>query len=247
MRIIKIFIFILASILLYSCESDLNYYSDTSTDKGTSGSLARFAIAGNYLYTVELEQLKIFDISNEQTPQFIKQIYPGFGIETIFVSGDYLFLGSREGVYIYDITNHELPKKLSLYSHIYSCDPVVVSGNYAYATLNSSGPCSRGSDQLDIIDISDKSNPVNVYTIEMESPKGLGISGDLLFVCDNGIKVYDISDPEVPQFIRKENLSAFDVIPIDNLLIVVAESGLYEYEFNNNGELNLISTLHSKN
>ena len=159
----------------------------------------------------------------------------------------YLFLGSRWGVYIYDITNHESPKQVSLYTHIYSCDPVVVSGDYAYATLNSSGRCGRGLNQLDIIDISDKSNPFNVYTIEMESPKGLGISGDLLFVCDNGIKVYDISDPEVPQFIRKENLSAFDVIPIDNLLIVVAQSGLYEYEFNNNGELNLISTLHSKN
>ena len=243
----NILIFLIALILLNSCESDLNYYSDTSDDKGTSGSLARFAIAGNYLYTVESEQLKIFDISNEQKPVFITQIWPGFGIETIFVKGDYLFLGSRTGVYIYDITNHESPKKLSLYSHVYSCDPVVVSGDYAYATLNSSGRCGRGLNQLDIIDISDKSNPFNVYTIEMESPKGLGISGDLLFVCDNGIKVYDISDPEVPQFIRKENLSAFDVIPIDNLLIVVAQSGLYEYEFNNNGELNLISTLHSKN
>ena len=247
MKVIKIFIFILASVLIYSCDSDSSYNSDSSSDQGTSGSLARFAIAGNYLYTVELEQLKIFDISNEQKPVFITQIWPGFGIETIFVKGDYLFLGSRWGVYIYDITNHESPKQLSLYSHVYSCDPVVVSGDYAYATLNSSGPCGRGLNQLDIIDISDKSNPFKVYTIEMESPKGLGISGDLLFVCDNGIKVYDISDPEIPQFIRKENLSAFDVIPIDNLLIVVAESGLYEYEFNNNGELNLISTLHSKN
>lgn len=247
MRINKILIFILASILLYSCDADSNFSSDTSSDQGTSGSLARFAIANNYLYTVELEQLKIFDISNEQKPAFITQIYPGFGIETIFVKGDYLFLGSKWGVYIYDISTPTLPKQLSLYSHVYSCDPVIVSGNYAYSTLNSSGPCGRGLNQLDVIDISDKSHPDKVYTIEMESPKGLGVSGDLLFVCDNGIKVFDISDPETPQFISKENINAFDVITIDNLLIVVSESGLYEYEFNSNGELNLKSTLYSKN
>ena len=134
----------------------------------------------------QLEELKIFDISEEQTPDFITQIYPGFGIETIFVKENYLFLGSRWGVYIYDITSKESPVEVSFYSHVYSCDPVVVSGDYAYSTLNSTGPCSRGSDQLDVIDISNINSPTNVFTIEMDSPKGLGISGNLLFVCDNG-------------------------------------------------------------
>lgn len=233
--------------IVYSCEYDSGYSSDSSNDTGTSGSLARFAIAGDYLYTVELEQLKIFDISNEQSPEFLKQINPGFGIETIFVNGDYLFLGSRWGVYIYDISNRKSPYQVSYYTHVYSCDPVVVSGNYAYSTLNSSGPCGRGSDQLDVIDISNISNPMNVYTIDMESPKGLGVSGDLLFVCDNGIKIYDLTNPAQPLFIRTQNVDAFDVIPIDDLLIVVAGSGLYIYEIDTNNQLNLLSTLYSKN
>ena len=150
---------------LTGCDSDFNYSSDSSSDQGTSGSLARFAIAGDYLYTVELEQLKIFNIADEKSPVFVKQINPGFGIETIFSKENYLFLGSRWGVYIYDISNPQSPQQVSLYSHIYSCDPVVVSGNYAFSTLNSSGPCGRGFDQLDIIDISNISNPVNVKTI----------------------------------------------------------------------------------
>lgn len=231
--------------VIYSCEYDSGYSSDSSSDIGTSGSLARFAIAGNYLYTVELEHLKIFDITNEKSPEFIKQITPGFGIETIFSKDDYLFLGSRWGVYIYDISSRENPVEVSIYSHMYSCDPVVVSGNYAYSTLNSSGPCGRGLNQLEVIDISNISNPVNVYTIEMDSPKGLGISGNLLFVCSNGIQVYSLLNPARPNYLRTESVSANDVIPIDDLLIVTASTGLYIYEFDTNGELTLLSTLYS--
>ncbi|MFO7829468.1 MAG: hypothetical protein R6V23_12655, partial [Bacteroidales bacterium] len=158
-----------------------------------------------------------------------------------------LFLGSQWGVYIYDISSPENPQQLSVYSHTYSCDPVVVSGNYAYSTLNSAGPCGRGLNQLDVIDITDKSKPVNVYTIDMDSPKGLGVSGNLLFVCDNGIKVFSLENPAQPAYLRTEDITANDVIPIDQLLIVTADSGLYIYEFNSDGELTLLSNLYSKN
>lgn len=231
-------------VTISSCDYDSGSSSDGINDTGTSGSLARFAISGNYMYTVELDELKIFDITDEKSPVFVKQTSPGFGIETIFTTGDFLFLGSRNGVYIYDITVKESPIQLSYYTHVYSCDPVIVKGDFAYSTLNSSGPCGRGVDQLEVIDISDKTNPTNVYTIEMESPKGLGISGDLLFACDNGIKIFDITNPEEPDFIKTESVDAFDVIPIDDMLIVAAESGLYIYEIAET-QLNLLSTLHT--
>lgn len=246
MKPIKIFSIFFSLILILGCESsDIGTTTDDSSDTGTAGSLARFTIAGNYLYTVELQQLKIFNISDEKQPAFVKQIYPGFDIETIFSKDDYLFLGSRWGVYIFDISNPESPEEISIYSHIYSCDPVVVSGNYAYSTLNSSGSCGRGLNQLDVIDISDIENPTQVAEIEMESPKGLGVSGNLLFVCDNGIKVYNISNPESPQYIKKEAVDAYDVIPVGNLLLIAAESGFYEYEFDTNGNLTFVSTLYT--
>lgn len=245
-HLIKTLLLIVAIIIIYSCDDSYNSY-DSYSDIGKAGSLARFAIAGNYLYTVELEELKIFNISDEKSPEFVKQIYPGFGIQTIFSHGDYLFLGSQWGVYIYDITSRENPVEVSMYNHIYSCDPVVVSGNYAYSTLNSSGPCGVGLDQLEIIDISDISNPHNVNIISMDSPKGLGISSNLLFVCDSGIKVYSIENPADPVYLRTEDVDANDVIPIDNMLLVTANSGLYIYSFNTNGELTLLSTIYSKN
>src|SRR6056297_802757 len=245
MKNIRLFILILITTTIISCDDDM--LSLSSSDEGIAGSLARFTISGDYLYTVEFDQLKIFDISNEKEPVFIKQVNPGPEIESIFSMDKTLFLGSRYGVYILDISNPEYPIVLSEYSHIYSGDPVVVSGNYAYATLSSLRITGRGADQLEIIDISNKRNPVNVNIITMESPQGLGISSGLLFVCDNGIKVYDLTDPVNPSFIRKENIPAVDIIPIEDMLIITAEDGLYLYNFTTDGQLNLLSTLYSKN
>ena len=140
--LLLILIFITTTII--SCDDDI--LSLSSSDDGVAGSLAWFTIAGNYLYTVEFAQLKIFDISNEKEPVFIKQINPGPEIESIFSMDKTLFLGSRYGVYILDISNPEYPIVLSEYSHVYSGDPVVVSGNYACATLNSSRIIGRVSD-----------------------------------------------------------------------------------------------------
>lgn len=246
MQKIILIILILITATIMSCDDEM-YSTDATTHTGSAGSLARFTISGNYLYTVEIDQLKVFDISDEKSPVFIKQVYPGIEIESIFSKDQTLFLGSRYGVYIFDISNPTSPIQLSQYSHIYSGDPVVVSGNYAYATLNSSVTNGRGADQLEIIDITDKTNPVNVKIIPMESPKGLGVSSGLLFVCDNGIKIYDLTDPVNPVFIRKENIPAIDIIPIENMLIVVAQNGLYIYDFTTEGKLNLLSALYTNN
>ena len=86
-------------------------------------------------------------------------------------------------MHIYDVSNPASPQKLSVYQHVYSCDPVVVEGDFAYVTLNSLNTwCGRFSNQLDIIDISDLSDPKLIKQYAMESPLGLGIYGNLLFV-----------------------------------------------------------------
>ncbi len=244
----KIFYLLLIIFFIQACEDGtFDYSSSNESSTGTAGSLARFAISNNYLYTVDSESLSIYNISDESSPKFIKREYVGFEIETIFPKGDLLFLGSRWGVYIYSIEDPSDPFKLSIYEHSYSCDPVVVSGNYAYSTLNSSGACSRGTDELDVIDVSNPESPVLVKSITMDSPQGLGVSGDLLFVCDNGIRVYDISNPESPVYEKTISVSAYDVIPLDTLLLVATDNGLFEYEITEDNELEYLSSLYIYN
>lgn len=244
----KIIFTIMIVVFFQSCEEGtFDYSSSKDSSTGTAGSLARFAIANDHLYTVDYNYLSVYDISDVSNPEFIEKEYIGFEIETIFPKGDLLFLGSRWGVYIYSISDPKHPFELSLYQHTYSCDPVVVSGNYAYSTLNSSGPCSRGTDELDIIDVSNPEQPKLVNTINLSNPQGLGVTENLLFVCDNGIKVYDISNPESPEYQKTLSIPAYDVIPLDTLLLVATDEGLYEYEITENDELTYLSSLYTYN
>jgi hypothetical protein len=243
----SLYILFSAILLIAACESQkLDYSVDLTESSGTGGSLARFTISGNYLYTVDVSKLKTFDITNEKNPQLMGEVDLGWGIETIFALGDLLFLGAQNGIYIFDISNPALPQYLSSFNHIQSCDPVVVKGNYAYSTLNSAGPCSQGLNQLDIIDISNPESPFPVNSLPMESPKGLGISDDLLFVCDEGLKVFDLVDPVEPELLRTIQIDAYDVIPIDTLLLIATEQGLSEYSIDEDNQIHFISSVYSQ-
>lgn len=247
MKTIKfIFYCILSIAIIYACEQG---YSDSSaksdgSGSGKGGSMARFAISGNHLYTVTDNDLRLFDISVPSNPEYTDSIKIGFGIETIFPKGKNLFIGSQLGMYIYDISNPENPEKLSNYQHIYSCDPVVVQGNFAFVTLNSNNTwCGRNTNRLQIVDISDLYNPYMIKDYSMKGPRGLGVDGNLLFVCDNGLKVYDISDVYNINLLNHfTNIDAYDVILNSNLLIMIGSDGLYQYSYSDDS-ISLLSTI----
>lgn len=226
-----------------ACAKEGGGGSDGSgTTDGTGGSMARFTISGDILYTVTADSLKLFNIENPATPRYSPQrdIKIGFDIETIFPMDTLLFIGSRSGMYIYDIREPRFPTQLGQAQHLRSCDPVVAQGKYAYVTLNtnqsSCGPASNNV--LDIYDISNPLRPVLIRTLQLNGPTGLGVDGNKLFVCDKGLKVYDISNPQDPRQIddlididEVDVRSAYDVIPIGGLLILVAGEGLYQFDY----------------
>jgi hypothetical protein len=81
MRII--FTFLLA-ILLLSCDKSVLENSNSSgIQNGTGGSLARFTLAGNYLYVIEDASLKTFDVTNPANPILKNTLGIGNNIETI--------------------------------------------------------------------------------------------------------------------------------------------------------------------
>ena len=219
--------------------------TNESGGTGQGGSLARFKIVGDFLYAVDSHNINVFDISNLEAPLDLEDVYAGFDIETIFNRGDHLFLGSMRGMYIYDITNPAVPTFVSEFQHGTACDPVVVDDKYAYVTLRGGNFCGATESGLYIVDITTIEQPELKVIYPMDEPYGLGIKDDKLFICDgsSGLKVYDKSAvPDLPQLNHFKNIVTFDVIPLNEQLLMVGDGILYQYEYLDD-EIRLISQL----
>jgi hypothetical protein len=220
----------------------------TGSSAGKGGSMARFTISGNHLYTVSLTDMQLFDISNEAVPQKGQKIHMGWGIETIFPYEDKLFIGSTNGMHIYDNSNPTNPLHLSTYEHVNSCDPVVVNGDLAWVTLRSGNFCAGFTNQLEVINISNARSPKHVKTYPMQNPHGLGIDRSTLFLCEGeyGLKVFDIEDHLKVDQNLKEHFTghdAFDVIPLGTTLLLIGKDGLYQYDYSDLNEMKLLSKI----
>jgi hypothetical protein len=206
----------------------------SSMSIGIGGSMARFTINNSTLYTVDNSNLKTFDIDDLEKPLLVNNQTIGWDVETIFPYNNKLFFGTQTGMLIYDISGSAIPSYVSSYSHIRSCDPVVVSGNYAYVTLRAGNLCGEATSQLDIIDISNILAPKWKQSYPMQQPYGLGIDGNLLFICDGeaGLKVYNVNNPkDLVSVATFPEINAFDVIPFNNVLMMIGRDGLYQYDY----------------
>ncbi|MDH5608698.1 MAG: hypothetical protein OEY56_04405, partial [Cyclobacteriaceae bacterium] len=163
--------------LLAACDT---FKADVNPESGTisqGGSLARFTIVGDYLYIVNDRQLIPVNIRDLAAPQKNAPVDLDIGVETIFPYQGNLFIGSASAVYIYSLGNPAAPARLSVYQHATGCDPVVVKDNYAYVTLREGVSCLNTFQMnvLEVLDISNLRAPNMVATVDMRSPRGLGI------------------------------------------------------------------------
>jgi hypothetical protein len=223
----------------------------TGSGTGLGGSMARFSIIGNYLYSVDETELDVISLNNPTEPNLVNTIDLGWGIETIFPYEDKLFIGSNTGMFIYDNSNPEAPAYLSDFQHARACDPVFVKDNYAYVTLRDGTLCEGFNNQLDLIDISDITAPKLERTFQMDNPHGLSIKDNSLFICEGtfGLKAFDISEPETLNqrlLSHDTNLHAFDAISLpgdEDILMVIGNDGFFQYDFEDPSNLKLLSTI----
>lgn len=147
---------------------------------------------------------------------------------------------------MYDISNPPNVNLISSYSHIVSCDPVVANSKYAYVTLHSDEDnpfCGRNTNQLDIVNIEQLNQPFIVNSFPLIRPLGLGLYGDTLLVCDNGVKVFDVTNPNSLVLIKAiENIPAVDIIPHGDLMIITSSEGIRQYRYKK-GQLTLLSEI----
>lgn len=213
---------------------------------GIVGSMSRFAIYQDNLYTVMNNQLGIFDLSQEIPEKIGGNIHVGFSVETIFSYKNCLFMGTPTGMIIFSVEDPLKPERQSMITHAFGCDPVVVENDIAYVTVRSGTFCGQNANELIIVDVSDVKKPKHIVTYGMKGPKGLGIDNGTLFVCDEGLKIFDAADPQTIMANRLAHfadIDGFDVIPFNNILMVIAEDGIYQYDYSNVKSIRRLSRL----
>jgi hypothetical protein len=205
--------------------------SGGTISNGVGGSMARFALLSDRLYTVDYSRIKVFNTAVPAVPVYVQETATiGFNIETIFPFGNNLFIGSMNGMYIYDVTNKDNPIQKSSFAHARVCDPVISDGNYAYVTLRNGTKCGGYTNQMDVVNIGDVTKPSLLKSYMLTNPHGLSKDGNTLLICDgaDGLKLFDAANAAaIKQLSVVPGMDAYDVITVNGLAIVSAADGLY--------------------
>ena len=227
----------------------LSSNSSISSSVVTGGSMARFTVADDHLYAIDGAEIKIFDVA-QAAPSLKNEITVTWGIETLFPMAGSLFIGSNSGMIIYDISNPESPQYLSTFSHATACDPVIVDGTTAYVTLRDGNECQGFVNQLDVVNVSNLSNPTLIRSYPMDNPHGLSVLDETLYLCEGsfGLKTFDVSNKnQIAQNILDHvtGFFAYDVIvlPPGDHVMVVGQNGLYQFDASDRSDLKQLSMI----
>lgn len=215
---------------------------------GVGGSMARFTINADYIYALDGADIQAVNITEIADPILSTRTTIAWDIETIFPYKQNLFIGSRSGMHIIDVSIPSAPTLISTYEHLRVCDPVVVQDTLAFVTLRSGTECEGFANQLEVINITDLSNPKLLSLYPMTNPHGLGIDQSTLFICDgnDGLKVFDASDVyhiADNSIAHYQNINAYDVIPFNNILIMLATDGIYQYNYSDTNNIQFLSKI----
>lgn len=235
-----------AGVLFNSMDAGLSTHPAAGVPVGISGSMARFALVNDHLYTAGNASLKVIGISTPQSPAVVRTVNLPWGIETIYPFKNNLFLGASAGMYIYGLQDPSNPVQVGTFTHVRSCDPVIAEDSIAYVTLRSGTFCQGFTNQLDVLDISQLQVPKLIRSYNLTNPRGLSKSGDLLFICDgnDGVKIFNAKDNRnLVQLKQLPMPEANDVIAYNNIALVIAGDGLYQYSYSNPADIKLLSKL----
>lgn len=223
--------------------------SFAGTSNNDIGAVNRIAVQDNFVYVIGRQNMTILE--DNGSLEFISTNFVGQDMETIFPHNGNMFIGSRTAMSIIDVSNPEQPTTVSSFRHATSCDPVYPVDDVAYVTLRTGdfSDCPGDVNSLVVLDITNINNPTEIQSIEMESPYGLTLSNDRLYVGEgaNGLKIFDATDRRALELLTFDStIDAYDVIQHptrSDLLLVAGPGGLGQYEIKGIDKLSLISWL----
>lgn len=220
-----------------------------------SGSYANLIAVGDFLYVIGETDLITYEQNEDKSLNEIDRQVLGLDLESLYYRSGVLFVGSSQRMYILSLTTDFIPvlQSRTQYSDLSGaldhCDPIVADQEVAYVSLSSSLQTNDdgcGVSEVNIVrayDITDLNAPTEISEVTMESPKGLALDGDLLFVCEsqNGLKVLDVSDPRNPtELYHFPDFETRDAVATGTSVLIVGPNNLYEYDYSDSQDIHQI-------
>ncbi len=230
----------------YMMDSSPGVNSSGGASNGVNGSMSRFSMYKGYLYSVMNNMMTIIDLSAAEPVKAVDDMPVDWNVETIFYYNEHMFLGTPTGMSIYSVEKPTEPKRMSTVWHLTGCDPVVVEDDIAYVTIHAGNFCGANNNQLIIYDVSDVTSPRHLVSYAMTKPKGLGIDNSTLFICDDGLKVFNAKEPQTlmaNQLAHYSGMEGYDLIPYKNVLMMIADDGLYQYDYSDVNKISQLSKI----
>lgn len=229
-----------------------NVSAGSGSTFGVGGSMARFGLFDDYLYTVDNSTVYMFDVKDAAKPVSIGNQNVGWNVETMFIYDGHMFLGTQTGMQIFSLKVPTALNYIGSFWHVTSCDPVVISDGYAYITLRGGNLCGSNVNRLDVVKLSaDYKTSTLEASYPMSGPYGLGIDDKTLFVCDgnDGLKIYNVEDKvniDDHMIARFPAIKTYDVIPFDKYLFMIGDDGFYQYDYSNLQNIRMVSQISVK-
>lgn len=167
-------------------------------DVGASTSSIAISADGTTMYVANAYEMHICDISGDPTYpvklseigySFVKRMIPSSG-------GKYLYMvRSTDGFSIADVSNPSNPVHITTNDDIsFAVSDLQVSIDEKYAYV-------IGGDYLNVVDMSNKLNPVRISRFESGSgTRGVGLAGSMAYVTSHsGLYAIDVSTPTTPR------------------------------------------------
>ena len=216
-----------------------------------SGTVNRITKNGDYVYVISNNNMMILNDTDGNFTIANKMHNIKDDMETIFPYDNNLFVGSRSSMTIYSLDSEIQPTRLYDFEHATSCDPVLPHNKVAYITLRTAdfSECPGNINALVVLDINNLSNPKEVDEIAMNSPYGMTVIGDRLYVGEglNGLKVFDVSLNDNPILqMHFTDIEAYDIIadPTNsNIVFIAGPDGLMQFINGSADQLELKSTI----
>jgi len=148
-------------------------------------------VQGNFAYLASKHSgMIIYDVEDPTQPVLIGFLAGNYWGNSIWVNGTTAYLGASQGIKIIDITDNSSPQEISSINA--NIKKLHFDDEKVFALVNYGG--------VMIVDVSTPSNPTVVGEIGVDNfnlPSNIIAGGNLLFICDGGLKIFDVSNPSV--------------------------------------------------